>query len=236
MIAKIVLLIYIAIIIIMIIDTKNSFSWRDREYICSKKYTPKSGDIILFNTKSFQPKPTTALFIKLFTNSDISHIGIIWVDPKTNIPWLWHTGPVHKELNVIPRIDGVSHYAHLVPFKEVVEYEKNSRIIVRKLNKPLCPEKMGIFVNKNLGANYAFDLVLSWYKKNLDSIPLDFLPERGSNYWSCGELVQQTLVYMGILDHAVESYNYFPSDFTIKKDDLWMKNDFKYGKEFVILK
>lgn len=227
------------IVLIQLFDRKNMIKMKKRDIVLFDEYEPKTGDILLFSGKSFSPMPTKSFIIKFFTKSDISHVGMIWVDPNTKIPWIWETGPCNKRLkSQYPKIEGRSYYSHMTMLEDKLENVRQ-QYVIRQINRELNPYKMLEFIQNNIGKFYAFDLALSWYEIYIDrALPMRFLSEgcRGSGYWSCGELVAATLQHMGVIDNSIKKKCYFPAQYTKEEDKIDCRNDYSFGKEFLLIK
>jgi hypothetical protein len=230
----------VLLIIFVFIDTINGQKWRKRRRLRLADYHPRTGDLLLFSGRSWKRGPTMSCVIKLATNSDLSHVGIVWVSPLDGQAWLWHTGPVDVEHcpSTRPLREGVARYAHIARLDEVIAAERG-RLFVRQLVSgagAIDPYAMAGFISRHLGLDYAFDVALHWYHQTLGILPISFIssqePDRGC--WSCAELVAATLQHLGIIDRSRVAADFLPHWLSQAGDRMSLRNGYAYSEEFLL--
>ena len=207
----------------------------------------KTGDILLFGGRSFSPLPTMAFLIKLVTNSDISHVGIVWEDPLSGKLWVWHTATAPRSCKSVYPKDSERHlYAHMISLEEATQ-RRYGRVYVRPCSHELNPEHMADFIRRHLGREYSLDIALHWYGRHMGLAPLNFLASDNSQSgacqpvvsqaakWSCGELLVHCLVHMGVMPSTelAAAHSYLPNDFS-SSNYLRLTNGISYGREFCL--
>lgn len=243
--AAVLTMVLVVVGMCLCIDRANSQRWRNRPRKSPHEIKFKTGDILLFSGRSFAPLPTISFVIKLITNSDISHVGLVWQDPLTGQHWVWHTSGIpSKAKTVHPKDDKRKHYAHLMTLQEALN-PRWGRVYLRPCSHELDPHRMAQFIRENLGRDYSFDIALHWYNRKLGIAPLHCLEtEDGksgattltkSSKWSCAELVVNCLCHMGVMppSELVAAHSYMPNDFS-SNNFLRLSSDISYGREIYI--
>lgn len=228
--------------ICLFVDRINNAKWKLRPSRKLSQLYLKTGDILLFSGRSFKTLlPTVPFLIKLVSNSDISHVGIVWRDPVTGAPWLWHTAGVPKKSkSVIPKDDSRYAYAHLMSIEEAVN-PKYGKVYVRPCSHELDSWWMANFIRENLGRDYSFDVALHTYNRSFGVAPLNFLEKSEAisgatsnvnGRWSCAELLVHCLCYMGVMDKSQlqTAHSYLPKDFS-SVEYLRLSGPISYGPE-----
>jgi hypothetical protein len=233
------------------VDRINGQKWRSRPVRALSELRLKTGDLLLFSGRSFEPVPTVSFIIKLVTNSDISHVGLVWQDPLTQLLWVWHTAGVPKSSRSAypPASSRSRHHAHLMSLEDALN-PRYGRVYVRPCSHELNTYRMAEFIRPNLGRPYSFDIALHFYNRTWGFAPLNFLEtEEGksgaaatsstlpaaSGKWSCAEMIIYCLVHMGVMPSSelAVAHNYLPKDFS-SSNFLRLTGDISYGREFRI--
>lgn len=232
----------VVVVLCLFIDKINSQRWRNRPHRALQDLSFKTGDLLLFNGRSFAPMPTIHFIIKLVTNSDISHVGLIWQDPLTSRLWVWHAAGISKKSkSVYPKDPKRHHYAHLISLEEALD-PKHGKVYLRPCSHELDPNRMAQFIRGNLGRDYSFDIALHWYNRKMGLAPLRCLDissskqqDNDSAQWSCAELVVNTLCHMQVMPDSELSaaHSYLPNDFSSNRF-LSLSSDISYGREVCI--
>jgi hypothetical protein len=238
---------FVIIGICLFIDRINSQKWKLRPTQKLSQTNLKTGDILLFSGRSFKTvMPTISFVIKLVSNSDISHVGIVWRDPVTGIPWVWHTAGVIKTWkNLIPKDPARFAYAHLLSIEDAIN-PSYGNVYLRPCSHELNSWRMAEFIRTNLGRDYSFDVALHTYNRTLGVAPLNFLEANEavsgvSNAinarWSCAELLVHTLCFMGIMSpgELQTAHSYLPKDFS-SVQFLKLQGPISYGPEIRLIK
>lgn len=241
----VVTIVFVVVILCLFVDRVNSSRWRSRPKKIASEIPFKTGDLLLFSGKSFAPLPTTSFIIKLVTNSDISHVGLVWQDPLNGELWVWHTcGIPSKAKTVYPRNPDKKHYAHLMRLEEALN-PRWGRVYLRPCSHELNSTRMAEFIRANVGREYSFDIALHWYNRKVGFAPLRCLettdgksgnlPLTDTAKWSCGELVVNSLCHMGVMPESelVAAHSYLPNDFS-SGNFLRLSGDISYGREVLI--
>src|SRR3990167_5533108 len=88
----------------------------------------KTGDLLFFEGEGY-----VSTLIKIFTNSHISHVGMIWRCPITDRIYIWETGDISDDcLPIITKKNSPINAAHLVPL-EIKIKQKYKKIYTRRL-------------------------------------------------------------------------------------------------------
>jgi hypothetical protein len=158
--------------------------------------------------------------IKFFTQSQYSHVGIVWQCPKTKKKYVWEIGqPSKREQPIIGKSGVPSNGAHLTPLaKKIKNYW--GHIYVKRLycKQPLNLNKLTDFIAANLGKEYRSDFVGMWNRRYCSSIlPIPFLTDEGDE-WTCVELATKTYEHMGILTVSADTATLYAHDLV---DESW---------------
>lgn len=178
----------------------------------------KSGDLLIFSGTN-----KTSNFIKFFTGSQYTHVGIVYQCPKNGKLYLWESGHVPKNVDHVIKKKGCGNRdAKLTPLESRLRHYKG-KIFVRRL---LCKKKIDMkyfvkFIATHIGKTYSPDFVTSWNGRGAFSvslIPLPFLDvSSDGSSWICSQLVAATYEHLGILDLTYEgsesAYHIMPSDY-----------------------
>lgn len=161
----------------------------------------KSGDLLFFESNDFSSK-----IIKLFTNSKITHVGMIWKCPITKRLYVWESGDIYK--NNFPIINRKNYplcSAHLIPLSIKIN-KKYKNIYYKKL---ICKKKFNKlefdkFIAKNIGKNYPLNIIGVWTKKILINLPFieefdEDLEKPIHKEWMCSQLILFTYYHLKII-------------------------------------
>ena len=185
----------------------------------------KTGDLILFNSQSKNFFSIISSMIRIGTQSNYTHIGMIIKDPSfIDTPlkgiYVWESG---WEGEPDPQDDKVKLGVQITPLQEIIESYKDGYISVRKIN---CDPKL--FSNEKLK-----DIHKVVYEKPYDIMPIDWIlalfrkdlnPQRTSRFW-CSALVGYIYTKCGILKSETDWSILRPSDFSIMFEHLKFEDD-----------
>ena len=185
----------------------------------------KTGDLILFNPQSKDLFSIISSMIRIGTQSNYTHIGMIIKDPSFIEPhlkglYVWESG---WEGEPDPQDDKVKLGVQITPLQEILDSYKDGFISVRKIN---CDPKL--FSNDKLK-----DIHNVVYKKPYDIMPLNWILalfrkdlnyQRTNRFW-CSALVGYIYTKCGILKSETDWCILRPSDFSIMCEHLKFEDD-----------
>ena len=170
-----------------------------------------TGDILLFSARS----GIFSGIIKFFTQSQISHVGMIlkeptWIHPSLKGTFLWESG---WEGTPDPQDGQVKFGVQITPLEEILQsYQKTKgKIYVRRAH---CEKDL--FTTENLESIHKVV-----YNKVYDIVPKDWFeamfrkdddPQKTSRFW-CSALVGYIYVRCGALHPGTDWSMIRPSDF-----------------------
>lgn len=177
----------------------------------------ETGDLLFFEGKG----PVSTL-IKIFTDSNVSHVGMVWKCPITCEFYIWEIGDVtyDNSFPIITRKNVPLDSAHLVPLSVKCKNFKKiyvRKLVTQKLTKKEKNElfiKLDTFIALNIGKKYTKNLVSLFTKRcNSTFISLSFMEEEEENLddpkhseWMCSQLTILTLYYLGIIS-SIDSHS-----------------------------
>jgi hypothetical protein len=186
----------------------------------------KSGDLLFFLGNSF-----TSRLITTFTESIISHVGVVYKCPISGKVYVWETGDIDLEKNCLPIISKgkkAANGAHLIGLEKKLIGNYYTAILVKKLTGDLDHRKLDVFIAKNLGKPYTINMVNSWCQRfNLTLISLPFIEdydefqqdEDGQIYeysdWMCSQLVALTYIHLGVIKR-LDDYSHLITPYDMK--------------------
>ena len=183
------------------------------------KYNLKTGDLILFDNGGCNP---ISYLIKYFTESEITHVGIIlkdpdFIDPPLKGYYVWESG---WEGQPDPQDGQIKFGVQITPFDEICDQykQKKSAIFIRRIN--CSPE---YFDKKKLT-----EIHKVVYDKIYDCFPSDLIeaihrndrhPQKTSRFW-CSALVGYIYTQCQILNNKTDWSLLRPSDFTKEYENI----------------
>ena len=191
----------------------------------------KTGDIVLFSGKG-----GVSEWIKWFTGSKWSHVGMVLVLKDYDSVLLWESTTLTtlKDIDTGRYVRGVQ----LVGLRERFETYQGNTIAIRQLNKDLSEgkkKKLGQFRSQVSGRPYEKN------KLELLASATDMFSDGGKEDLSslfCSELVAEAYQQMGLLSDArtaKPSNEFIPEDFSKEADKtLKLLEGFKLGSEQII--
>ena len=172
----------------------------------------KTGDIILFNGEEKGIFSVLSWFVKFFTHSNYSHIGIILKDPKFSEDlekglYVWESG--YEE--------GGKLGVQTIPLEEVLKRYENSKITIRKIKSNSCftDEKLKEVYDKSFDKPYDIDM-FDWISA---LFRLDFSPKKTDRFW-CSAFVGYIYTQVGILTPETDWSILRPCDFSLAGENL----------------
>ena len=188
----------------------------------------KSGDIVLFSGKG-----GVSEWIKWFTRSAWSHVGMVIKSEEIGSVLLWESTTLSDltDIQTGKAVRGVQ----LVGMRDRVDTYSGEKIAVRQLSKSLSKEQiatLGSLRSKFAGKPYE-ESKIELLKAAADML----LPENREDLSSlfCSELVAEAYQRMGLLGEKKPSNEYTPEDFSTQADKpLKLKENFKLGSEILI--
>tara|TARA_B100000674_G_C37920028_1_gene952812 strand:+ start:926 stop:1519 length:594 start_codon:yes stop_codon:yes gene_type:complete len=185
------------------------------------EYDLKTGDILLF---SYQGNSIFSSFIKYFTGSQITHVGMVLKDPDFIQPslkgyYVWESG-IENEPD--PQDNKKKLGVQITPFDEIFETysSTNSEIYVRRV------DSSENFTNETLQKIHKVV-----YEKPYDLVPKDFYealekkddePQKTSRFW-CSALLGYIYTQCEILNKDTDWSILFPKDFSSESTTLEFK-------------
>ena len=189
----------------------------------------KTGDLILFDNGRCN---IFSMLIKYFTQSEITHIGMIlkdpdFIDPPLQGYYVWES---NYEGEPDPQDNKIKFGVQITPIDEICDKyrEKNSKIYTRSIN---CPSEL---LNKDhlkevhsvvYDKKYDFylnDLINAIHRKDTD-------PQKTDRFW-CSALVGYIYTNCGLLNKETDWSMLRPSDFTSEySEDLNFNNEISLG-------
>jgi len=187
-----------------------------------------TGDILLFSGND----SLISSLIKRFTNSEVTHVGMILKDPDFIHPslkgyYVWESG---KEDEPDPQDNKTKFGVQITPFEEIYQsYQEDSgNIYVRKVNQP-----NNIFtIDKLEGIHKVI------YDKPYDIVPKDWIegylqkdpdPQKTNRFW-CSALLGYIYTQCGCLNKYTDWSILRPCDFsdtTKLKFNISLSNNIK---------
>lgn len=157
----------------------------------------KSGDIIFTEGLGFNSS-----LIQFFTESKISHAGLVYKCPITEELYIWEIGDITSySLPIITRNDAPLNAAHLIPLKNKFCKEYTQNIYVKRLideNNIFDQLSYDLFVAMNLGKPYLSNLVSLWTQRgiNITLIDIGFMQDNTEfadsfdhEEWMCSQVI-----------------------------------------------
>ena len=192
------------------------------------QYNLNTGDILLFSGND----SCISSLIKKFTNSEVTHVGMILKDPDFIHPslkgyYVWESG---KEDEPDPQDNKTKFGVQITPFEEIYQsYQEDSgNIYVRKVNQP-----NNIFtIDKLEGIHKVI------YDKPYDIVPKDWIegylqkdsdPQKTNRFW-CSALLGYIYTQCGCLNKYTDWSILRPCDFsdtTKLKFNISLSNNIK---------
>ena len=177
------------------------------------KYNLKTGDLILFDNGGCN---IFSSLIKHFTQSEITHIGMIlkdpdFIDPPLEGYYVWES---NYEGEPDPQDDTTKFGVQITPLDEICDKykEKNSSIYIRNINcsselfsKKHLEEVHSVVYDKKYDF-YLTDLIEAIKRKDID-------PQKTDRFW-CSALVGYIYTNCGLLNKETDWSIMRPSDFT----------------------
>ena len=196
------------------------------------KYNMKTGDIILFNYTGGGFFGLFDSFIKFFTKSKFTHIGMVLKDPdflnvKLKGIFIWESS---YNGTIDPQDGKIKFGVQITPLSDLVN-SYNGNIYLRRVNFD-----KDLLNNKKLRSVH--DIV---YKKPYDIIPSDWLeaimrkdenPQKTSRFW-CSALVGYIYTSCGLLNEETDWSILRPSDFSIEGQNLILNNNVKLDDKII---
>lgn len=184
------------------------------ETISLKKfiYNCKSGDIILFNGKKWYSK-----IIEWYCGSDISHVGIVVIDPNINGKM------THGHFLLESRLfENGKNGVRLTPLEEAFEENRDGKIYVRFLNC-IRDSKFKLRIDNicftTIGKKYDDD-PFDWFKVICNiKIGND---HKTSKFW-CSALVAYSYILLSFLNPKIPWSMIKPSDFSSRNVNSILK-------------
>ena len=181
------------------------------------EYNLKTGDLLLFDCDNYYGSGFISYFIKKFTHSDISHVGMVLKDPDFIDPglkgyYIWESG---YEGTPDPQDNKKKFGVQITPFHEKYDsYEKEGSIYIRRVD---CSESL--FSCENLKKihevvhNKGYDVdIVDW----IEAIERkDNDPQKTSRFW-CSALIGYIYTQCGLLEPDTDWSILRPSDFTME--------------------
>lgn len=196
----------------------------------------KTGDLILFNSNSNSLFNILSSLIRLGTQSNYTHIGMIIKDPDFINPplkglYVWESG---WEGEPDPQDDKIKLGVQITPLNEMIKNFSKSNITIRKLN---CPENT--FNNEILKKIHK-----NVYDKPYDIMPLawilaifrkDLKPQRTTRFW-CSAFVGYVYTKCEILNSETDWSILRPSDFSLMCEHLNFNNNYELDNKEIKIK
>jgi|GEM_PF-6119816 len=184
----------------------------------------KTGDLLFFEGNSINSK-----LINFFTQSNISHVGLVWLCQISDQLYIFESGDVDDEsLPLITKKNCPLNGTHLIPLE--IKFKKgNKKIFVKRLQckKSLNLDKIDKFIVKNLGKFYTSNLVGFWTQRcNPTFVNLSFMEDRDDdvlendqhNEIMCSQLILLCFQKMGIIKYiSNQSSSISPGDLYSKE-------------------
>jgi hypothetical protein len=183
------------------------------------KYNLKTGDLILFDNAGCNP---ISYLIKYFTESEITHVGIIlkdpdFIDPKLKGYYVWESGWEGKP---DPQDGKIKFGVQITPYDEICNKykQKGSGIFIRRINcNPDTFDKSKLTEIHNVV-----------YDKIYDCSPPDIIqalegkdnhPQKTNRFW-CSALVGYIYTQCQILNNKTDWSLLKPCDFLESKNSV----------------
>ena len=179
----------------------------------------ETGDILIFASKGSY----LSSLIKYFTQSQITHVGMVlkdptWINPCLKGTFLWESG---WEGTPDPQDNKLKLGVQITALEDVRKHFKNSDIFVRKIKTPSpffwkgAVEKLKKIHEKVY--NKPYDLVPNdWIRASLG---LEKTKPTTDRFW-CSALIAYILKELGILKGNTNWSSVKPCDFSIEKNTL----------------
>ena len=203
------------------------------------KFNFKTGDLLLFDYKRYRGLGIISYFIKKFTHSNYSHVGMIlkdpdFIDPPLQGYYLWHSD---WDQIPDPQDNRIKFGVQIVPLDDIFELykEAKSSIFLRRIH---CND--GSFTNEKLR-----DIHKVVYNKPYDTRFKDWFwalwredkePQKTDRFW-CSALVGYIYTMCGILESDTDWSILRPSDFSIKYNGelVFMNNCYLEDEEIEVI-
>lgn len=187
----------------------------------------KTGDVILFNSHSKSIFNILSSMIRLGTQSNYTHIGMIIKDPDFINPplkglYVWESG---WEGEPDPQDKKIKLGVQITPLDEIINNSKDSNITIRRLNYPI----------NTFNNNIMQEIHNTVYNKPYDIMPQDWIlalfrkdlyPQKTSRFW-CSAFVGYIYTKCGILDAKTDWSILRPSDFSLMCENLKFNKNFQ---------
>lgn len=190
----------------------------------------RNGDVLLFKGNGGGSR-----LIKVFTRSDVTHAGLVFRCPITDVVYVWETGDLPGGSGPLITVrNSIKLTAHLVPLSTRIKAYDGEVYVKRLLHdgksKELDEVAYARFIKSNLGRKYPVTLVSSWNQRGGAScLPLPFLDAKGTGDWMCAELVARTLDHLGVMVIEKPPHTVMPVDLW-KEEGISMRPGYQMSK------
>ena len=190
----------------------------------------KTGDIILFSGHESGIFSMLSWFVKFFTHSNYSHIGVILKDPDFISPELkgYYVWESSWEGQADPQDGKRKLGVQITPLQEIIDNFKESIVTVRKINS-----------NKEFTKQKLQEIHSVVYNKPYDIVPTDWIqalfrtdisPQKTDRFW-CSALVGYIYTKCNVLTDDTDWSILRPCDFSIAGEELKYKGDNKLDNQ-----
>ena len=196
----------------------------------------KTGDLILFKSNSNSLFDILSSLIRLGTQSNYTHIGMILKDPDFINPplkglYVWESG---WEGQHDPQDDKNKLGVQITPLNEMIKNFNKSNITIRKIN---CS-------NNTFNNEILKKIHKTVYDKPYDIMPIawilsifrkDLKPQRTTRFW-CSAFVGYVYTKCGILNPNTDWSILRPSDFSLMCEHLNFNNNYQLDNKEIKIK
>jgi hypothetical protein len=175
----------------------------------------KTGDIICSSNSLFNSQMN-----QLIIGSKWSHACLVWIDPKTNVPYILE-GSNYKGKEYTVKF-------FKIPFNLWMKINRRCSFCVIEINKPADPHKIIEEFNKYVKYSTLEVFSFEWYRFFQDKEYRPYTEEDYTLPYTCIEAIIRTLQEAGVYKKIKLESSYNPLH--ILNSSIPCDNGFKYGK------
>lgn len=169
-----------------------------------QRYPYQTGDLIMVSTETkTEGFFNMSVLIKFFCGTPWNHVGVIYVDPITNEPYIWEMVG--------------SGLARLIPIQDVPDDPFAAKYYIRSINKVCSAKTMQIVMRQQWEDIFNYDIMVPWYSRYMNTITCaNGVRWNKGRHKTCSQLAAEVYHALGIMNFTetgVDVSELFPSDF-----------------------
>jgi len=168
------------------------------------EYPFQTGDLIIVCTETRKEGFfNLSVAIKFFCGTPWNHVGVVYVDPHTQEPYLWEMVG--------------SGLTRLIPISDIPDDPFAAHYFVRSINRPCDPSTMQCVMRQQWTNQFNYDIMMPWYSRHMSSVTCaNGVRWANGRQKTCSQLAAEVYQALGIMDFThtgVDVSELFPSDY-----------------------